>query len=1060
MISKLAVNRPVSMIMILAAIVILGFVSIFSIPQALTPDIDYPYAIAMITYPGAGPEEVETSIAEPMEGALVAIEGVKDIQTISSDNMCIAAVEFESGTDLNFATLDIREKLSMISSTLPDDASSPTIVKLNMNSMPIMQLYFTSDKTIPELQEFIEEDIESRFERISGVASLTQVGATESVIEIKFDQDKLTGYGLSMSTISSMLSAENISYPCGEITNGGTEISVKTFGEFANVDEIAALPITLADGSIITLDEVADISQTSTDADTITRINGQDGIGIYISKSSDANIVEVSEKVQEVIDELNEEYGDTLNVTIGYDQADYIKTSLSSVAHTAVQGAILAILVIFLFLRNMGSTLVIGISIPASVLATFCVMKAMDMSLNLMTLGSLTLAIGMVVDNSVVVLENIFRRKKMGLSAREASINGSNEVVVAVLASTLTSIVIYLPIALSGGLAGLMFKSFAYTIIAALTCSFLVAVTIVPMLCSKLLAGSASEDYIRIGRFFYRYRIVIWFTRFIDAMIGGYRRVVRKALRARKRTLVLFIVLFALSCGLLNMVGMELIPESDEGSFTITVEMPYGTDVNDQSAYMAQIEEYVLQQPEVDTIALTAGSTGSSLISAGNSISVTLVDAEERSRSTEEVMNDVKDKFKDLAGADISYDTTSSISISSGADLTLNIKGDDIDSVTDDAAELCNELKKLDCVSEIENGSEEGNPEVKVILNRTTAAHYGLTTYTVATGLSNALSGSTSTELKVDGDSIDVNLLLSDSYAQSVEDMKSILISTPTGQEVPVGQVADLEFDNAPVSITRINQEMVDSLNITFKDGIDVDDGTEKVTDIADKFVFDDGVSYDTGGVEEEMMDAFKNLGIAMAVAVALVYIVMAAQFESFILPLMVMMSIPFAMSGAFLALFLTAQKLSMTSFIGLIMLVGIVVNNAILLVEFIGQNKKTMGTFDAIAEAGAVRMRPILMTTLTTVIGMLPMALGIGEGTETMVPMAICIIGGLTASTIVTLFLIPVLYYMIDDHREKAGRKRKAKREVNTYREALWLAKEAEKRERRHSGRKEKQNS
>lgn len=1060
MISKIAVKRPVTMIMALMAVIILGFVSLVKMPQALMPDMEYPYAIAMITYAGAGPEEVEQMVTEPMEGALASVEGVKEIMSISAENMAVAMVEFDMDTDINYATLDMREKLSTAQMSMPDDASSPTIMKLNMDSMPVMQLFVSSDMDLAQLGDFVDENISSRFERISGVAQVSTMGATQTEIHIQFDQDKLQGYGLTMDTVSQILSAENISYPSGSITNGNTDITVKTYGEFQSANDIKEIPLTLGDGSIITIADVAQIEESQSDVDSITRMDGQQAVGLYISKSSGANIVDLSDDIQAEMQSLLEKYGDQINIEIGYDQSEFVRQSIGSVADTAVQGAILAVLVIFLFLRNFRSTLVIGISIPASVLATFCVMKLLDMSLNLLTLGSLTLAIGMLVDNSVVVLENIFRRNQMGLGAEQAAIEGSREVGLAVMASTLTSIVVYLPIAMSGGLAGMMFQDFSFTIIAALLCSLVIAVTVVPMLCSKLLDSSLSQDYVRIGKFFYRYKIINLFTKFIDWMIEGYGRLMSGALKRRKRVIFLFIVIFAASVSLVNMVGWELIPEMDEGSFSVTVNMPEGTSVDEQDAYMQPLEEYALSEiPEVDHVTISIGESSgiSSLMSSGNSISVVLKD--DRTRGTKEIMKEMKEHFSDLAGADVSFDMTSSLSTSSisSADLTLEVTGADADMVASDTAELAEQLKELDCISEIETDVEEGAPEVKVILNRSTASHYGLTTYQVASALKSAISGSTSTELRVDGENIDINLSLSDKYASSVEDMKGISIKSAMG-DVPIGQIATIEYDNAPTSITRSNQEMQNSIDITFKDGISSRSASAEVVDVADSFMFNDGVSYAEGGIQQQRMEVFGDLALALVVSLALVYIVLAAQFESFVLAIMVMMSIPFAMTGAFLALFLTGTSLSMPSFIGLIMLVGIVVNNAILLVEFINQNKKIMGRDEAITQAGQVRMRPILMTTLTTIIGMVPMAMGIGDGMEMMAPMGISIIGGLVASTIITLFLVPILYAIVDDMETKSRKRRGAKKKVKLYEESLWLAKEAGKRERKKARRKSKQ--
>ncbi|MBR5228869.1 MAG: efflux RND transporter permease subunit, partial [Firmicutes bacterium] len=651
----------------------------------------------------------------------------------------------------------------------------------------------------------------------------------------------------------------------------------------------------------------------------------------------------------------------------------------------------------------------------------------------------------------VVVLENIFRRNKMGLNAHDAAIEGSKEVGLAVAASTLTSVVVYLPIALSGGMVGMLFRDFSFTIVAALGCSLLVSLTVVPMLASNLLDNTISEDYIRLGKRFYRFRLVVKFTKFIEDMTGTYRRAIKKCLANRAKVIIVFLLVFALSGSLLLVLGSELIPAMDEGGFTVTVEMPHGTSLAEHDAYMAQIEEYLIQQPEVEHISMTVGEA-SSLLSSSNVITANLVPSSKRSKSTEEVMRDTKRHFKDLAGAEITYAITDSLGMTAlaGADLTINVYGDDARIVANDATELYKQLQTLDCISDIETDVAEGSPEVRVKINRSTAAYYGLTTYQVASELSSAISGTTYSRLNVDGETIDIELSLSDKYTQSVEDMKAILINTPIGMKVPVGQIASFEFANSPVSINKSNQEIVSKIDLTFKDSVSINKGTSQATAIADKFVFSDGVRYETGGMKEQMTDYFQDLVLALVVSIALVFIVMAAQFESVALPFMVMFSIPFAMSGAFLALFLTGQKLSIIAMIGFIMLVGIVVNNAILLVEFISQNKEEMGRDDAITEAGAVRMRPILMTTVTTIVGMIPMALGIGEATEMMIPMAVSVIGGLIASTATSLFIVPVMYSVIDDWEIARAQRNAAKKKLNLYRETLWLAKEAEEREER----------
>ncbi len=1032
------------MIMALAAVLILGAVSLFRLPQALLPDIDYPYALTMVTYTGAGPEEVDSLITTPIEETFASVEGVQEMYSMTSEGVSVVMLEFDMDMDMNFATLDMREKLSLVQNSFPDGASEPTIMKMNMDAVPVMQIYAYSGRSTSELAQYLENNIIPRFERISGVASVSMTGSTDPQIAVDFDQNKLTGYGLTMSAISSLLQSENVSLPSGTVKNGSQEVIIRTNGEFESIAEIENMPVTLSDGSVITLKDVASVRYEDSEASSVSRLDGNEAIALSISKSSDANIVELSDAVQETIESLEREFGDEVQFSIGFDQSDFVRSSIRSVAESAIQGAILAIIVIFFFLRNVRSTLVIGISIPTSILATFCIMHILDMSLNLITLGSLTLAVGMLVDNSVVVLENIFRRNRMGLSAGDASVEGSREVGLAVMASTLTSVVVYLPVALSGGLAGMVFRDFCYTIIGALLISLAVSLTVVPMLCSKLLDSSVSQDYVRIGPFFYRYRIVNRFAAFIDYMTEAYKSACRWILKRRKRILALLLAIFAASVSLLSFVGWELLPATDEGTFSVTAEMPYGTSLEERDRFLTPIEEYCLTLPEVEHITYSAGSSSSALTSASatDSISVTLVEREQRERSTEQVMDDVRQHFRDLAGAEMTYEMTSSMSMSlSGSDVTVELLGEDVDSVSDAAVDLASQLKEIDSIEEITTDVEEGSPEMQISLDRTTAASYGITAYQLASALSGSLSGTTATSVTIDGTDIDVVLSLKDADSASLENLRNISVTGSTGLSVPVYQIADFESGNSPVAINKTGQKVVQNIDITLTENADSNEASEEIYRIVDEYDFPDGVYYAESGIQEQMLDTFADLLLALIISVLLVYIVLAAQFESFILPLMVMMSIPFAMSGAFLALFLTGMKLSMPSLIGLIILIGIVVNNAILLVEFIEQNRMTMGRDEAIAQAGSTRMRPILMTTLTTVIGMIPMAIGAGDGMEIMAPMAVSIIGGLTASTLITLFIIPVLYAIVDDIETKRGKRRLAKKQISLYREAAWLA-------------------
>lgn len=1047
MVSKVAVKRPVTTIMALMMIVVLGIASLINIPQALMPDVELPVALAMVTYPGAGPEEIETLVTEPMEKQMASLEGLDNLMSMTMENISIVVAQFDMGTDMNFATLDMREKISLAQMYFPDDVGNPTIMKMSMDAAPVMQIYASGDMDLADLNDLVEENLKPQFERVSGVASVDVYGGSDDEISVQFDQEKLAGYGLTLDTIASILAAENISLPSGDVTKGNAEIIVRTIGEFKNIDEIRDLPLTVADRSIIHLGDVAEIVQQKQEQESISRIDGKQSVGIMITKSTDGNIVEVSDDTQKVIEEIEENFPQ-IDLVVGFDQADYIRLSLDSVIDAAIMGAILAVIVIFLFLRNIRSTLVIAISIPSSVLFTFALMNAMGLTLNLFTLCSLTLAVGMLVDNSVVVLENIFRTGKLGMNPYNAAIEGSKEVFLAVAASTLTSIVVYLPIALSGGMAGMMFREFSLTIVAALVASLIVAMTAVPMLCSKLLDGSVSEDYVHLGgNVFYKYKLVPLFTKFVEYITRSYESFITYALERRKRIVAGCVGLFILSVTLVGIVGMELLPATDEGTFSVSVEMPYGTPVDERNALMLEIEEYVLQIPEVEHATLSIGQTSAFSSGDVSSMSVVLMGKSERERSTAEIVREVRKEFSDIVGADLSVEESSMTSMAlGGTDIQLDIMGNDLESVEKAANDLAVQAKGVAGVVLAESGAEEGNPELVVSLDRSVAAHYGVTAYQLSSALSQALGGTTATELKVDGDEIEINLSLSDEYGASVENMKQITIATATGARVPVGQIAEFEFGNAPTVIMRQNQQNVVSVTIDIDESRDLASVSEDINQIVDRYDFPDGVYVETGGMEEQMEETFGDLLLALVVSILLVYLILAAQFESIVLPIMIMVSIPFAMSGAFFALFLTGTRLSVTAFVGLIMLVGIVVNNSILLVEFIKQNKESMSRNVAIVQAGVLRLRPILMTSLTTCIGMIPLAIGSGEGMEMLAPMGISIIGGMIASTLVTLIIIPVLYAYVDDKEQKNKEKRNRRKQKNLRLEAAWLEKEAKK--------------
>ena len=1043
--SSISVKRPVTTIMLLMIVVLLGVTSVVGIPMDLMPEMEIPVAIAMISYPNASPEEVETMITRPVEAALASCEGLKTIVSMTTAGSSITMIEFEMDTDMNFATLDMREKISMISGYLPSNSTDPMIMKMNLNSTPVVQVYVSGDMPLDQLYTRVQDSVVSSFERASGVASVSVTGGLESEIAVTLDQERLLGYGLSLSTIAQMLAADNLNMPSGNVDKGSMELIVRTIGEFESVEDVKRYPMILATGEVVRLGDIAHIEERYKEQESISRIDGQTAVGVSIMKQSSANTVEVSKAIRKTVANLEKNNPD-LTFTIGMDQADYIQLAVSSVAQSALTGGLLAIVVVFLFLRNLGSTAIIAISIPTSFLATFILMKYSGMTLNLLTLCGLTLGVGMLVDNSIVVLENIYSMNQKMNNPFVASIEGSKQVFLSVAASTLTSVVVYLPIALSKGYAGMVFKDFSFTIIFALLASLIVSMTVVPMLCSKILTREVHTDYMRVGKKHYKFRFIPKFTRMIDALTVWYGEVITHALSRRKKTIISCGLIFILSLSLVLMVGAELLPASDEGSISISVEAPYGTSLKDRDAMVKEMEDYLLTIPELKHVTLDVAS--SSLLggqSTTSTLSVSLVGKTERSRSTAEIAKEIKKEFSDIAGAKISVSESSMTSMmTGGADIGLYIYGDELEVLETIGNDLIGRFMEIDGISEASIDVTEGNPEIRVKLNRSVASNFGITSYQLANALESSLTGSTATNLKVNGNEIAINLSLNDTYGKTIDNMKQIMIPTPLGTSIPVGQIADFEFDNSPTVINRQNQVRVVTLS-AYVDGRDLGSVSTDVNKVIESYPFPEGYYYDNGGAQEEMYDAFQQLALALVVAILLVYMLLAAQFESLVLPLLVMVAVPFAMSGAFLALFFAGMRLSMVSFTSLVILVGIVVNNSILLVEFIKINSADMGRDEAIIEAGRSRLRPILMTSLTTIVGMIPMSLGRGDGGEILAPMGVGIMGGLVGSTIGALILVPVLYAWNDDRHNRSMAKKQKHAEEIAELERQWAMETAE---------------
>lgn len=1027
MLSKFSVKKPVTITMIILIVLLLGAVSLSKLHVDLMPSIDLPYVMVQTTYSGAGPEEIENLISKPLEQALATVENIDGMMSISNEGSSIVLMQFNFDTDMDDSILQMREKIDMIKGYLPDGTTSPVVMKLDPNSMPIIQLAISSKGDIYTTQKIAEDVVQPRLEKIEGTASASVSGGLEREVEVMLKDEMLKGYNLSSTYIAQILQAENINLPGGTVMKGTNELTVRTVGEFKSVEEIRNINIPLSKGGTVRLRDIADVNLTNKDQSSITKLNGQDVVQISVMKQSDGNTVDVSKKVNEELEKIKVEYPD-LNVDTIFDQADYINLSINNLKKTAITGAILAVIILLLFLRSFKTTLVIALSIPISIITTFILLYFSGITLNMMTIGGLALGIGMLVDNSIVVLENIYRHRSNGMDRLTASIEGTNEVSMAVTASTLTTIAVFLPIVFTGGLAATLFKDFALTIVMALVSSLLVALTLIPMMSSKLVAVKNMESEEAQEK---KHGLIV----------TTYKRVLSWSLRHRLITVGLSLVLFVISTVMVVKVGAEFFPATDQGQITVNVSLPAGAELEKTDSILSEIKTSIEQISEIKNVFTSSGGGGMmNLGSSSNSGSITvmLTDLKDRSRSTKEVSDEIRTIVKDIPGADISVSEASMMSMgASGGAISISIKGDDLDTLKKIGDDFVDIIEKVDGARDVSSSYADGIPEVQIIADRSIASQYGLTTSQIGSAIKSTLSGSNVTKFKIDGNELDVNLKGDNIYGESISILDMLPISTPAGGSIPLSEVADIKVENGPISINRENQTRVITVSGSVS-GRDVQSVSTDITKLLADYEMPNGYEYTFGGETEQIAETFGDLFLAIAMAILLVYMIIAAQFESLIQPLSVMFAVPLALSGGFIALFVTGLSLSVVGLIGFIILVGIVVNNAIVLVDYINKRReKGEERNTAILKAGPIRIRPILMTALTTILGLIPMAIGSGEGGELTQSMGVVVIGGLALSTVLTLVIVPVMYTIFDDITEFFKRKfNKHKDEIVTVKE------------------------
>ncbi|WP_217586435.1 efflux RND transporter permease subunit [Lentibacillus saliphilus] len=1019
-----SVKRPVGVIMIVLAIIALGIVSVRSLAIDLFPKIDLPIAVVATSYPDAAPEDVEELLSRPIEGAISSIEGIDTIQSQSQPGASLVVMMFKNGTDLDQALLDVREKIDQVKGFLPEQANEPSIIRFSPDQLPLMWVSLTGQEA-EQLTAVANNQVVPYFERQGGVASVTVEGAKQREIRVVLDESALQQYGVNAQSIAQALNSTNQSASVGVVEKGSKDLQLRVVGEFTSVKDIKQTLIQTATGATIHLEDVAQVSDTFKKTSSETLVNGKSSVVLSIMKKTDGNPVDVAHNVKDAINELQNNLSSDVNLDVVIDTSEFIELSIDSVVQNILIGGVISIFILLLFLKSIRATIVIGLSIPIAIISTFTLMYFTGETLNVLTLGGLALGLGMMVDSSIVILEHIYTYRQRGYNLKEAAIKGASELAPAVIASTTTTLVVFLPIIYVEGIASDLFTPLALAVSFALITSLISAITLVPMLSSKLLAKAMGDE----GR---RY----WFNRFLDKLGNVYQGGLQWVLKHRKTTIAGTIIVIVGSLALTPMIGAEFIPSADQGQMQITVETEAGTSLEDTQKVVEQINEKVIAYDSViETNFVTVGGGdqfGGSMVGSGNTASfmLQLIPAGERDRSTTDIATALDEDVQDIPGAEITVSAMDG-GMSMGDPIQIQLNGPEHSVLRELAAEVVEEIQTVDGVYNPQSGASEGIPQMTIKVDEAAAAAYGLTEQQITAQIQMTLNGQTATRYREAGQEIDVVMMYPEENYRTISDLQDLKIQSPTGAAIPLQDVAELVQTQGPATLLRQNQQP--QLNIT-SSVVDRDLGSV-VNDIEatlDDMAFPEGYSYEMGGQAEDMQKSFADLALALVFSIFLVYAVMAIQFENFLFPFIIMFAMPTTVVGVLLGLFITGLPLSIPGFIGIIMLAGIVVNNSIVLVDYINiLRRRGMDRYEAILEAGRSRLRPIMMTTLTTILALIPLALALGEGAETQQPLAVTIIFGLSVSSLFTLLLVPVIYSLFDDLTAKLTRRNKKKREA-----------------------------
>lgn len=1008
--TRSVLKRPVTTVLAVLCLIVFGISSIFSSKLELTPEMEMPMVVVFTVYPGANPEDVDELVTKPIEDEIGTLNGIKSVNSYSNENMSMVLLQYEYGTDMDKAYSDLKKKTDAMQSSLPDDVQTPTIMEFNINDQATMYLAVNNEKA-DNLYNYVDEKIVPELEKISSVASVDISGGREEYIRVEVIPEKLKQYHLSMNSLVTAVASANLAYPAGSTEVGSQSLSVTTGVEFDDMESLKRIPITVGNGNTIYLEDVANVYSTLKDAAGIGRYNGQDTVALGIKKQQKSSAMDVSKAVNRTISRLTEVNPD-LQIVVVNDNSDQINGSLISVLQTMIAAIIVSMVVIFLFFGDLKASLIVGTSIPVSILAALVMMRVMGFSLNVITLGSLVLGVGMMVDNSIVVLESCFRSTKgKGFNEfHKAALEGSSIVIQSIIGSTATTCVVFLPLAFLSGMTGQMFKPLGFTIVFCMVASLISAMTIVP-LCYMMYRPKE--------------RTTAPLSGLVTKMQNGYRSIMNSLLPKKKTVMFTTVALLVISLFLATQLKMELMPANDQGTISITVGLRPGLGVEKANEILSEVEDYVANDEDVESYMLSYGSSGLS-ISGGSSASLTAYLKDDRKRSTKKVVDEWRPVLTSIPDTNITLSSQSAMSMMGGGNegveyILQSTQYDELKAASD---KIVQALKNRPEVTRIHSSLENSAPVIKIEVDPLKAAAEGLTPAQVGGTVNLMLSGKEATTLDVNGGEISVMVEYPDGEYDTIDQVKGIVLDTATGGSVALTDIADIYFKDSPQNIVRADKEYQVTITGDFVKGIEKNDQDAIETTIYKEAVLpnmSESITRAQNSMDEAMAEEFGALAGAIGLAVFLIFVVMAAQFESPKFSIMVMTTIPFSLIGSFGLMFLADATISMPSLLGFLMLVGTVVNNGILYVDTANQYRSDMERDTALIEAGATRLRPILMTTLTTIVAMIPMALGIGDSGEMMQGMALVNVGGLLASTTLSLLMLPIYYTLMNrGHREE----------------------------------------